>query len=95
MAVSAGSGSAHNCASPHTSGCDTGDAACAQHCAQAAAKLHDAAVYAETHFPPAICPHVQFLQPALLVAGGEPVADAIRTPYGGVPARLLYCSLQI
>lgn len=93
--VSAAPAAAQICASPHDSGCDMDRAACSQHCVQVAVKLHDAAVYTETYFPSAICPHAPFLQSQPLVAGAGLVADAAGTPYGGIPSRLLYCSLQI
>ncbi len=91
----AGAVADHACASPHTSDCDTDAARCAQHCAQAAITLHDVAAYSQTHFPTAICPPARLLPTEPLAADAGLVTGVARAPPGDVPARLLYCSLQI
>ena len=94
-AASAGPDTVQMGANPHDGGCANELAACAHHCAQAAVRSQEAAIHFQTHFPGALPPYHGFLHLEYRVADAAPSGDGPRAPPGAVPARLLFCSLQI
>lgn len=94
-AVSAGPDTAQTSTHPHDAGCEGDRAACLQHCGPDASWSHEGALHLDTHFPSAITPDRGFLQLQSRLTGPILLASHVSTLQERLPARLLFCSLQI
>lgn len=93
--VSVGPDTAQTSTRSHASGCEDDRAACLQHCGPDASWSHAGGLHLEPHFPVAIAAERGFLQLQFTRTGPTLPASHGSTPQRRIPARLLFCSLQI